>query len=372
MPGGRGRRKSWAWYVRGMNPYRSFLFAVVAALPGCGESGTACMAVEPGSKTCPAARDVDKHHLRSSCGAEIYRITGEGRLNDDINPEDNTKIPGCCYPVMRSETTCKVGRPLRVEHAPLLAPAALEPRWAAATSLRMAALTPAQREALGERWTRAALEEHASIAAFSRVALDLLRHGAPPELVEQAHLAALDEVRHARQSFAIAGALAGRPVGPGCFPLPATLPLAADLVAVAAEAALDGCIGETVASLLAREAAEVCADPDIRDVLAGIADDEQRHALLGWRTVAWALRVGGPEVREAVAAVFAAAAREGVAAPLSDDCDDPVVLARVGLHGREAARRCADRALYEVILPGARVLLATDVRRDDATATAPA
>ena len=177
------------------------------------------------------------------------------------------------------------GRPLRVGDAPVIAAGeAGASDWTAELAVRAAALSPGLRAALTERWTRAALDEHASVAAFSKIALDLLRFDAPPELVAAAHEAALDEIRHANHGFAVASAIAGAPVRPGRFPLAASLPLAADLAAVAAEAARDGCIGETVAALLARAAAERCDDPAIRAVLLGIAEDEERHAILGWRT----------------------------------------------------------------------------------------
>lgn len=343
------------------DPYRLFLLAILSSLaPGCAIEGEACMAVDPSVDVCPAAKDVDRDKLTGACGSKIRKVLGEGELVENIADhafDEEDYVPGCCYPVKETKPNCDYGRPLRVEGQPLLAATVEEEGWAAALGLRASTLPAAVREELVVRWTRAALDEHASVAAFARVALDLMRHGAPPELIEQAHAAALDEVRHARHGFAIATALRGAPVGPGAFPLGASVPLAADLVAVAVEAALDGCIGETVASLLAWEAAEVCEEPAIREVLRGIAEDEQRHALLGWRTLRWALRQGGVAVRSAVAAVFAEAAREGVAVPLPGELDDAAVLARVGLLDRETSRRHAARALGQVILPAARSLL---------------
>lgn len=345
-----------------LDPYRLFLGSILLALgSGCGSEGQACMEVDPSVEQCPAPKDVDRDELRGSCGSKVRRILGEGERVENISDwawEEKDYVPGCCYPVKESRATCDYGRPLRIEGEPVLAATVTDARWAAALAVTASALAPAVRDELVVRWTRAALDEHASVAAFSRVALDLMRHGAPPELIEQAHAAALDEVRHARHGFAIASALGATPVGPGPFPLGASVPLAPDLVAVAVEAALDGCIGETVASLLAWEAAAVCEEPAIREVLRGIAEDEQRHALLGWRTVAWALRYGGPAVRTAVAEVFAAAAREGVAVPLPGTLDDPTVLARVGLLDRATSLRHAARTLHQVILPAARDLLA--------------
>ena len=341
------------------SPYHALLLAILATLPACAEKGTACLPV-PEAMACPAAKDVDKDDLWGGGCSTIRRVSGEGERVEDIDDYsyDAEPTPGCCYPVKEvHQNGCAVGRPMRVEQVSLSAIAVHGASWDA--GLALTELDPELRAALVERWTRAALDEHASIAAFSRVALDLLRQGAPSELLEMAHGAALDELRHARECFAIASALAGHPVAPGRFPLAASVALAPDLATVAAEAALDGCIGETVSALLAREAAAVCGDPEIRAVLLGIADDEERHALLAWRTVAWALRTGGPEVRAALAAVFTAAARDGVALHNLGECDDTAALARVGLLGRAATHRCAARTLRHVILPAARALLAS-------------
>ncbi len=342
------------------SPYHALLLAILATLPACAEEGTACLPVAA-ELSCPAAKDVDKDDLWDGGCSTIRRIIGEGERVDDIDnySYDEEATPGCCYPVKEvHQNGCAVGRPMRVEQVSLSAIAVHGASWDAGLAHEVSALDPDLRAALVDRWTRAALDEHASIAAFSRVALDLLRQGAPSELLEMAHGAALDELRHARECFAIASALAGRSVAPGRFPLAATVALAPDLATVAAEAALDGCIGETVSALLAREAAAVCRDPEIRAVLLGIADDEERHALLAWRTVAWALRTGGPEVRTAVEAVFTTATRDGVTLQTLGECDDTAALARVGLLDRTATHRCAARTLRHVILPAARALLA--------------
>ena len=45
-----------------------------------------------------------------------------------------------------------------------------------------------------EAWRLAGLAEHSSVAAFGRVALELMAVGAPGRLVADAHQAAIDEV----------------------------------------------------------------------------------------------------------------------------------------------------------------------------------
>jgi hypothetical protein len=68
--------------------------------------------------------------------------------------------------------------------------------------------------------------------------------------------------------------------------------------------------------------------------------------------------LGEPEsVREAVAEVFRAVARQGASVAPRGVFDDAAVLARHGLLDRSGTRRVADRALAEVILACAEVLL---------------
>jgi hypothetical protein len=194
----------------------------------------------------------------------------------------------CCYTWV---VPCPGGRPLRDDDGrPIVASAARRDDWIDAAAVTVArSLSPEAREALADRWAREAGFEHASIASFARATLDLLALGAPSELVAGAQRAALDEVEHARIAYALASALAGRPVGPG--------PLAVDhatrpptLRAVVRDAVAEGCIGETLAALSLREEARASAEP-MRSLLGRIADDEERHAELAYATVAWAASV---------------------------------------------------------------------------------
>ncbi len=347
-----------------MNRYHSVLVALLPLLttacddkPPSGDSGSkletgvGCMDVEVDA-TCADAAEVKPDDLSSqSCGSDVVEVTGGGTyglLHSGWDTGEGT--PACCYDVQQTRSDCEYGRPLLIEGEPVLAQAERRTAWAAA--LVPADVPDVVRERLVARWTRAALDEHASVAAFSKVALDLMRFGAPAGLVALAHQAALDEVRHAELGFALVSGWRGEAVGPGPFPLE-RLDLSADLAAVARDAARESCLGETVAAMLAREGALRAEDPVLKKVLLAIADDEERHAQLGWRIVAWALDAGGPEVRAAVAAVFANAARAGVAVPLAQDED----LGRWGLLGRADAGRVADRCVTEIVLPAARLVL---------------
>jgi hypothetical protein len=75
----------------------------------------------------------------------------------------------------------------------------------------------------------------------------------------------------------------------GPAPLPIAARRAAQLDEVMWSTFVDGCIGETIAALHAHEQGRLHEDPSIRDAQRIIADDEERHAALGWRIVAWAL-----------------------------------------------------------------------------------
>ncbi len=172
--------------------------------------------------------------------------------------------------------------------------------WSQGDPPRLDGLTAEDRAALAEAWTTAALFEHASVASFSRFSLELLAAGAPGELLELAHRAALDEIRHARPCFALAAAYAGEELAPGPFPLGREVRIGASLLEIAVSTVEEGCIGETVAAVLAAEQLSRATDPAVRAALAQIAEDEARHAELAWRTAAWAVRAGGSEVRAAV------------------------------------------------------------------------
>lgn len=268
----------------------------------------------------------------------------------------------CCYTVLQDY--CGVGRPFLVEGRPRAATARpgsdpAEPGgWSAGGAApRLDGLGPAEREALAAAWARDGMLEHASVAAFARFSLELLAAGAPADLVEAAHRAALDEVRHARLCLSLAAEYAGAPVEPGLLPCGDAIHLAGGLPALAAAAAREGCVGETVAAILAAEQLARAKDPAVRRVLLVIAEDEARHAELSFRAVAWALRVGGEAVRAAVAEAFAEAEQGGVAAG-GVEADPRGLLAAHGRLDAASARAAAARALREVVLPSARALLA--------------
>jgi hypothetical protein len=314
--------------------------------------------------TCPADPKTvvaDFQALGCPFGFEPYRIVSGPTMDAQGD---------CCYLVLN--ILCGPGgRPFLVGGEARVATAASGPGWTAGDAPATGSLTPAQRALLAEAWTTDALHEHASIASFARFSLDLLAAGAPADLLDLAHRAALDEVRHARLCFALASAYAGRELAPGPLPLHGAVPVDGSLAALAAATFAEGCVGETVAAVVAAEQLARATDPAVRAALAEIAADEARHAALAWRTVSWALAQGGPAVRAAVEQalrVYDGGPSEGPPNPSGHDGDrssqpsdaeaiaDEVLSAHGRLSAADEARAVAG-AIEEVVLPAARALL---------------
>ena len=257
-----------------------------------------------------------------------------------------TDPSACCYTWIKP---CGGGRALRdAEGAPMATPAGPAAGWAPLVEDRPVRSAPAR----AAYWLEQAGYEHASVASFARTTLELLALGAPADLVRDTQLAALDEVRHAQALYAVARSLGARDPGPG--PVTTDRPLARDLVSFAVATFEDACIGETVGALAAQRAAETAEDPELARVLSAIAVDEDRHAALAWRTLAWATRRGGEAVAHAV--------RQRVLVLEGALNAAPVIAHAPGVSrdGRLDAASVADnsrRALAEVVIPCARALL---------------
>ncbi len=194
--------------------------------------------------------------------------------------------------------SCAIGRPFLVDGRPRLAQTLPRNDWlVAGFSAPRDGLSKSERARLSAAWLDIARMEHASIAAFARFTLELLAFGAPSELVCLSNAALADETRHAAQAFALASGYAGHGLGPG--PLDTALGVGPfELEQSVFNAFLEGCIGETVAALEARLALDSATDPEVCRVLAGVVEDEARHAELAWRFVKWALPRAEGSLRE--------------------------------------------------------------------------
>jgi hypothetical protein len=146
-------------------------------------------------------------------------------------------------------------------------------------------------EPTGEtEWERIAAAEHTSVASFARASLELLALGAPATLIEDTHRAAIDELAHARIARELACVPAHFPPIPAATG-PAERPTFESFVRATFR---DACVEETLGAVMMRERATR------HEALASVADDEERHAELAWRTLAWAVRAGGEPARRAL------------------------------------------------------------------------
>jgi len=223
-------------------------------------------------------------------------------------------------------------------------------------------LTNEQRRKVTDRWTRAAQAEHASIAAFDRFALQLLSIGAPPLLLEQAHLAAIDEVHHAQLTFAVASIYAGQSLGPGPLSIPPSVFADFSVREVLRSAVDEGCVNETIAAAEADTASQRVTCVPLQQVLKTIADDEAEHAALAYRFAAWALGAFGNDGRTWIEEGFQSGfGRFGTSQPSSDNGDaansDDAWLEAHGLLSDRARAECCATALSEVVTPARRTLL---------------
>jgi hypothetical protein len=233
------------------------------------------------------------------------------------------------------------GRPLRVRGRVLHPRLRRGSDWTRGDRPAVHDLDAATRAALEALWLHDAQKEHASVPAFSRISWMLAAVGAPAELLEGAHKAALEEIDHARRCFALAAGYGG--ASHDVEPMPDLLVgrgLTArgdPLVALAVESLEDGCLLEDFNADVAAACERACEDRAAKDVLGRIAREERSHADFSWALLEWAVARGGERVARAVearAAKLADVARPTAVssriAPLVARAD----AARMRAHGR--------------------------------------
>ena len=272
---------------------------------------------------------------------------------------DGTHSRGCAY---SDNTGGSCGRPFLVAGGERLARADANGGWVDARqpAPNLAGLDARLRLALAARWRGAGLMEHASIAAFARFTLELLALGAPPSLIADATAAMADEQRHAATCFALASAYAGSPFGPGPLDVRGCL-ATVELESVVVTAFLEGCIGETIAAVEARETARRVSDPVLERVLSQIGSDESRHAALAWRFVHWALATS--EDGAGLVARLRLELSRAIAAASADSCTTPATGAeedalRHGLAPDAFRASLRQAAIADIVLPCLEALAA--------------
>ena len=304
----------------------------------------------------------------SSGGCSFTTFTCQSPADECASDSDcaaGSTLNMCQYDLQLEHFTCKpggcvIGRPFLVEGEQRLAKVSARADWGKLALLpRLDELDAALRDHLAEQWTRVALMEHASIAAFARFSLQLLSLGAPPDLVERSTAAMADETKHAKAGFAVAGAYAGAPVGPGRLAVESSLD-ELSLEQIVLNTIREGCVGETVAAIEARESAEHAADPALRALLLEISEDETRHAELAFRFVKWALAEGDAALEAAVRREFEALSQSPAISALDEQ--QTASLAH-GIVPEPMRRSIRARAIGDVIVPCSRALYTPRVRR---------
>jgi hypothetical protein len=280
----------------------ALLISILGALSGCGEGshdGKACQNIPKEQTECAPASSLqakDLYVYGGKCGERVLQLKGEGTPQQIFNLVSRF---ACCYPAEISDNDggeCpSEGRPFREGGKQRRAPLR--------SSVAVALASDPERAAA---WAAAGAGEHASVAAFARLSLQLMALGAPNALLRDVHQAALDEVKHAEQCWALAQCFGGARVTAGPFPFQDSLSTRVGLAQLAADAVREGCLAETLGAHVLSVAAEHAPDAAVQRVLSSMAEEETRHAVLSFRIVAWALQSGNSEVRASVRAAFEA------------------------------------------------------------------
>jgi hypothetical protein len=213
-----------------------------------------------------------------------------------------------------------------------------------------AIIPEAQRAQAANYWAKLAMMEHASVASFSRFSLELMSIGAPTDLLALVHQAALDEVRHTQISLDMANHFSATTFAPGALPLSDKADFSfGNAEKIAAAAALEGCIEETIAASIALYQAENMADSYHRNLLRSVALDEASHAALAWRAVQW-ITNSSPETRKVVSEVFSARAERYASVP--QGASEPT-LQHLGLLDKGTMEKLQYNAWHEIVVPAA-------------------
>ncbi len=222
------------------------------------------------------------------------------------------------------------------------------------------ALPPDVRALIAAGWARAALAEHASIASFARVTLELLAVGAPADLVGDAQRAGLDEIAHAELAFAIASVYRGESLGPGRLPIGADAIGAVNLQSVIESTVAEGCVGETLAAAEAEAARDAAVPTAVKNALRRVASDEAAHAAFAYRVVGWGVGIGGRSAREAARSAFARAIERCRSEPLLEAPRESMLRGH-GLLPAPERHALRLEVLNAVIVPAAGELLGPEM-----------
>jgi rubrerythrin len=279
------------------------LFAVL--LSGCPQDS--CSDFKGGTYMRTVVLTPDEYAAYES-GNQPAPTTGPAETTGDSTggSDDTTGAPAemltpdeVCHAVCLQEslngdvTACSVGAPDAMGNIPIECelPSVCEGRGHACVRPR-----PATRIPTATAWlARAAHDEAASVHAFNCLSTELALHGAPESLLKRLRAAADDEVRHAARITRLAHEHHATVPTPELTDIPAR-----DLLAIALENAIEGCVHETWAALSAAHQARRAATSHLRTLYSEIAADEARHAELAWALDTWLMDQLTPRERALV------------------------------------------------------------------------
>jgi len=304
---------------------------------GCGPSFV--MACRTPYDECVSAADCPPEQGFDGCSPSYYSEDGVWR----------------CVP-----QGCAIGRPFYVDDHLRTAHVITREDWCEGFRLpeEDAGLLAEVRERLARHYETTAALEHASVASFSRFAMQLLMLGAPADLLEDTTRAMADEIRHARLAFGLAARFAGRSLGPG--PLDVAGSIVSDYVdleAILKSVISEACVGETLSAVEAAAARTGTTDPQAREALTAIADDELRHAQLGWKALRWGLDRGDTAMRgRLLAHLRVCVERAWTERPLAERHPHREALLAHGMLDDAGRRRAIELGVLEVVGPSAAAL----------------
>ncbi len=285
----------------------------------------------------------------------------ECRGNEDCPgeecPECAPDAASCAWTCQPSEYGCTTaGRPFVVDGHEVRAPIVARGDWRSDVAASQASAE--DRVRLAAWWRDAAAMEHASVASFARFALQLVALGAPPDLLADTSAAMRDEVEHARIMYGLASTDGGANVGPGALPCIGGMDGEMDLVAVTCSVVREACIAETLAAVELAEAARHAVAPERSALLRTIADDELRHAALGWRFLRWALGRATASERSTIDAAI----RDALADARAQTSAGLAGLREHGVLDAKLANACRRDALAQIVTPLVAALLGEERR----------
>ena len=142
---------------------------------------------------------------------------------------------------------------------------------------------------VGDQFLKQAEGEHASVASFARHTLQLLTMGAPAELLTASQKASIDEIKHAKMCYGLAGNFLRSRVEAGVLDVEKSLEFSThkDIIQ---SVITEGCIGETLSAIQMKVGSHSAKQSVVKQILEEIAIDESKHAQLAWNTIQWAFK----------------------------------------------------------------------------------